>query len=94
MGACGTFACFSDTGESVTDIFTSGTLDLQLDGQNDVGAIVTHDNVAPGDVVDGRLVLTNDGTISSYDGGDHTVLARRGTPATRLPPFPLTGERS
>lgn len=84
--AYGIFACFSDTGESVNDIFTSGTLDLKLDGQNDLGAIVTDDNVAPGDVVDGRLVLTNDGTISCYDGDGHTVLARRGTPRDRAHP--------
>lgn len=73
VGAYGTFAYFNDTGESTSNIFTSGTLDLKLDGQDDVGAVVSAGNFAPGDVVSGSLVLTNDGSISSYDGQGHTV---------------------
>lgn len=73
VGAYGTFAYFSDSGESTSNIFTSGTLDLKLDGQDDVSAIVSAGNFAPGDTTEGTLTLTNDGSISSYDGDGHTV---------------------
>lgn len=74
VGAYGTFAYFNDTGQSTSNIFTSGTLDLKLDGQDDVSAIVSAGNFAPGDQVDGTLALSNEGSISSYDGQGHDVV--------------------
>lgn len=73
VGAYGTFAYFNDTGESTSNIFTSGTLDLKLDGQDNINAIVSAGNFAPGDMTSGTVALTNDGSISSYDGDGHTV---------------------
>lgn len=73
VGAYGTFAYFSDSGESTSNLFTAGTLDLKLDSQDDVGAILSAGNFAPGDAASGDVVLTNDGSISSYDADGHNV---------------------
>jgi predicted ribosomally synthesized peptide with SipW-like signal peptide len=73
VGAYGTFAYFNDTGESTDNLFTSGTVDVKLDDRDNVDAIVSAGNFAPGDEVSGALAVTNDGTISSYDDQDHTV---------------------
>lgn len=73
VGAYGTFAYFTDSGESTSNLFTSGTLDVKLDGQDDVNAIVSAGNFAPGDTVSGTLAITNGGSISSYDDDGHTV---------------------
>lgn len=83
VGAYGTFAYFNDTGESTSNLFTSGTLDLKLDGQDDVNAVVSAGNFAPGDTTSGTLALTNDGTISSYDGDGHTVVLDMATSLTQ-----------
>lgn len=73
VGAYGTFAYFTDTEESTSNLFSAGTLDLVLEDESDVDAFITAGNFAPGDSAAGDLVLKNEGSISSNDGDGHTV---------------------
>lgn len=73
VGAYGTFAYFSDTEQSTANVFSSGTLDLALDNPDSVDAFLGHDNFAPGDSSNGTLHLSNEGTITDYDGDGHDV---------------------
>lgn len=73
VGAYGTFAYFTDTETSSSNVFSSGTLDLALDSPDGVDAFVGDDNLAPGDEANGTLFLENKGSITSYDGDGHNV---------------------
>jgi predicted ribosomally synthesized peptide with SipW-like signal peptide len=71
----GTFAYFSDNGNSTTNLFTSGTLDVQL--SND-GTGLWYDNVsgtwvspagwAPGDTFEAVLKFRNVGSVAAHSG--------------------------
>lgn len=58
-----TKAFFSDVGTSSANTFTAGTLDLKLDGIDDLTANWTMPNMAPGDSVSASIALTNTGTL-------------------------------
>ena len=71
----GTFAYFSDSGNSTANVFTSGTLDVQL--RNDstgswsddvTGTWVTPTNWAPGDTVTAVLKFKNVGSVAAHSG--------------------------
>lgn len=71
MGAA-TFAFFSNQGSSTGNIFAAGTLDLQLDDENeqfidDVSASITGSDMAPGDSTSGFISLHNNGSLSISD---------------------------
>lgn len=66
----GTFAYFSDSAQSTGNSFTSGTLDMELQGgtQNGdsvIGTWVSPANWAPGQSVSAALEFNNKGTINS-----------------------------
>ena len=60
-----TGAYFSNEGTSSDNTFTTGTLNLKLDGADDVTATWTMSNMAPGDSVSADIDLTNTGTITA-----------------------------
>ena len=69
-----TFAFFTDTGSSSDNVFSTGTLDLQLGNgatesatfSDDVTATFGEDNMAPGDCDEvGTLSIKNAGTIGA-----------------------------
>ncbi|MEK7079411.1 MAG: TasA family protein [Patescibacteria group bacterium] len=64
IGAVGatTKAFFSDVGTSSANTFTAGTLDLKLDGIDDLTANWTMPNMVPGDSVSASIAITNTGT--------------------------------
>jgi len=71
LAAGGTFAFFSDTGTSTSNVFSSGTLDLQLSNNgstflDDVTATFGGINMAPnGSLITGTLHLKNNGSIDA-----------------------------
>lgn len=63
-----TFAFFTNAGTSSNNIFASGTLDLQLDDEDEqftdsVTGSIGGENMAPGDSVNGFISLHNNGSI-------------------------------
>ena len=62
----GVFAYFSDTETSTENVFTAGTLDLNLDGGNTNVVKFTVSNVKPGDSDGGTWTVANVGTIAGY----------------------------
>lgn len=69
----GTYAFFSDTEKSQGNLFTSGDLDLTLNGLNGVTATILGTNFAPGDTTSGTLTLRNEGSIFTGDAQGHVV---------------------
>ncbi|PKQ34872.1 MAG: hypothetical protein CVT61_08845 [Actinobacteria bacterium HGW-Actinobacteria-11] len=86
-----TLAAFTDTG-NVETTFTSGTLDLKFDDDQDgnpdnylVDFSAGFDNLAPGDSVDLDLLVYNSGTIDALLSLGAPILTNsEGTPATAL----------
>jgi spore coat-associated protein N len=62
----GVFAYFSDTETSTGNTFTTGTLDLNLDGGNTNVVKFTVSDVKPGDSGGGTWTVANVGTIAGY----------------------------
>jgi len=62
----GVFAYFSDVETSTGNVFTAGTLDLNLDGGNTNVVKFTVSNVKPGDSGGGTWTVTNVGSIVGY----------------------------
>ena len=60
----GTWAYFSDTEQSTDDSLCAGTLDLNIDGDNDASNTFSVTAVAPGDSGNGSNVLANIGSLS------------------------------
>lgn len=75
VGAYGTFAYFSDTESSTSNLFAAGTLDLELSTAESGGidAFVEAGNFAPGDAESGTLTLENTGSIYDGDAEGHSV---------------------
>lgn len=69
----GTFAFFSDTETSGSNLFTAGDLDLTLNGQNSVVTALSASNFAPGDFASGSILLRNEGSIFTGDAQGHLV---------------------
>lgn len=60
----GTYAYFSDIGTSSDNTFSSGTMDLRLDGYNNVVATwASPTNWSPGKTVTSEMTLTNVGNV-------------------------------
>jgi len=62
----GIYAYFSDVETSTGNIFTAGTLDLNLDGGNTDVLKFTVDDVKPGDSGGGTWTVANVGNIDGY----------------------------
>jgi len=62
----GIYAYFSDVETSTGNVFTAGTLDLNLDGGNTNVVKFTVSNVKPGDNGGGTWTVANVGTIGGY----------------------------
>lgn len=62
----GVFAYFSDTETSLGNIFTAGTLDLNIDGGNTNVVKFTVGNMRPGNQPKGSYTLANVGTINGF----------------------------
>lgn len=67
-----TFAFFSDTGSSTGNIFSAGSLILQLDDENQefsdsVSASIGGSDMAPGDSESGFISLHNEGSIDAAE---------------------------
>lgn len=63
----GTFATFTDGGNTAASAFTAGTLDLLVSGETDDAYAFTTlemSNMKPGDVQYAPLTIANDGTLS------------------------------
>ncbi|MBI2021770.1 hypothetical protein HYS93_02710 [Candidatus Daviesbacteria bacterium] len=65
-----TYAYFSDSGTSSENVFTAGTLDMQLSNNNEgfadnVTATVGGSNMAPGDTFNGDLFVKNSGSTNA-----------------------------
>ncbi len=60
-----TIAYFSDVEKSENNVFSAGTLDLNLErtGGGEANAVWQADNLKPGDEVEGELEFTNKGSI-------------------------------
>jgi predicted ribosomally synthesized peptide with SipW-like signal peptide len=86
-----TLAAFTDSG-NVETTFTSGSLDLKFDNDQDgnptnylVDFSAGFDNLAPGDTVDRDLQVFNSGTINALvDLGAPQITNSAGTPASAL----------
>ena len=63
FAGAGTYALFTDTGESSDNIFTASTLDLTLDGADSVLATLGNSNWSPGDTAQGNFTIKNAGSI-------------------------------
>ena len=60
----GTYSYYHDTGTSTENTFSSGTMDLRLDGQDSVTATwASPSNWSPGKTVTGEIILTNVGNV-------------------------------
>jgi len=60
----GTYSYYSDTGTSSANAFTSGTMDLRLNGEDSVTATwKSPSNWSPGKTVTGTISLTNVGNV-------------------------------
>jgi predicted ribosomally synthesized peptide with SipW-like signal peptide len=60
----GTYSYFSDTETSSGNKFTAGTLDLKVNGNDDpLVAVITVENVEPGDFGSKVITLKNEGTL-------------------------------
>ena len=74
MLGAGTFAAFSDTETSSANVFAAGTLDLKVNGSDlDGTAVITVENVAPGDSESDSILVTNAGTIEGTLTGVITI---------------------
>jgi predicted ribosomally synthesized peptide with SipW-like signal peptide len=62
----GTYAYFSDTEKSSGNVFTAGTLDLQIDGGDTNVIKFTVNNFRPGNQPIGTYALKNAGSIDGY----------------------------
>lgn len=60
-----TSAYFSETGSSTSNTLTAGTLDLKLNGSDNVTATWNNTNMAPGDSVTASINLANTGTLTA-----------------------------
>lgn len=59
----GTMAYFHDTQHSNNNVVSAGTLDLQINGNNQNAQVVSVSNAKPGDSGSKMLTLSNNGTI-------------------------------
>jgi predicted ribosomally synthesized peptide with SipW-like signal peptide len=59
----GTWAYFSDTESSANNSLAAGTLDLNINGDNEAVTTFSVDNKAPGDSGNGSSTLTNVGSL-------------------------------
>lgn len=62
----GVFAYFSDTETSSGNVFTAGTLDLKVDGQDGISQKIYLTNLEPGDTGRSVIGLKNIGTLGNY----------------------------
>jgi predicted ribosomally synthesized peptide with SipW-like signal peptide len=64
LGSTGTFAYWTDTASLSGTTFTAGTIDLEIDGHDDVTdyAVLDIDAMVPGDSVAAVLTIANTGT--------------------------------
>ncbi len=60
-----TISYFADVERAENNVFSAGTLDLNLEkaGGDEANAVWQADNWLPGDEVEGELEFTNEGTI-------------------------------
>lgn len=61
-----TLAAFSDVGNSNDSTFAAGTLDLKVDGADDVSAKITASNMKPSSQIIKVYTLNNTGSIDGY----------------------------
>ncbi|AOW92869.1 hypothetical protein BFN03_09760 [Rhodococcus sp. WMMA185] len=67
LGAIGTLAAWSDTATATSGVFSTGSIDLQLDGEQGnpdayAFATLTKENMSPGERVAAELPVENTGT--------------------------------
>jgi predicted ribosomally synthesized peptide with SipW-like signal peptide len=60
----GTYSYFSDTETSSENTFSAGTLDLKVNGTDNLSAFFTVSNVMPGNSSSKSIVLSNSGTLA------------------------------
>ena len=88
----GTYAAFSDTKTSASNVFTAGTLTLDVTSPTTVNGFIGSSGFAPGDSVSGSLTLINTGNILDGVGGRHVrlVMGASSTNAAFSPHLKLT----
>lgn len=65
LGAVGTLAAWSDTSTATSGLFTTGRIDIQLNGSNNVVTLSTLSKltIVPGDTVASNITVNNAGTV-------------------------------
>lgn len=74
----GTWAYFSDTEASADNSLTAGTMDLNIDGDNNVVNTFSATNAAPGDAGNGSSELSNVGNLEGELDIEITALTNTG----------------
>lgn len=65
LGAVGTLAAWSDTATATSGVFTTGRIDIQLNGSNAQATMSTLNklNLVPGDTLAADIIVNNAGTV-------------------------------